>query len=557
MHEQHQAQFDQAKARGRQARRTYRFSPPREISAASLRHVPVIIVGAGPVGLTLAKELSIYAIPSVVIERNHTASYASRAVCWSKRTLEIFDRLGVADRMVEKGVTWNVGRVFCGADPQPLYSFDLLPTKEQKFPAFINLQQYYAEEYLWDALATDERVDLRWQHSAIGIEAEGDRVTLEVDTPAGRYRLSCEYLIAADGCHSTIRDLLDLDFEGRTFEDNFLIADIRMRAPFPTERRFFFNAPFNEGRTALIHRQPDDLWRVDCQLGWNIDREAALSFENVTAKVQAAVGLDVEFEFVWVSLYTFQCRRMQRFVHERVIFIGDAAHLVSPFGARGANGGIQDVDNLGWKLASVLRGDADPTLLNSYDEERCFGADENIANSTRATDFMTPKTAAAQAFRDAVLELAADFPFARALINSGRLSVPCSLATSSLITLDRESFATPDLEPGTVALDAPVNVDGQEAWFVEQLGVEFVCMHFVDGNRFPSNDQLPTGVRLLTVGVNQEDVNDRRGLLRERYDGKPGTTYLFRPDQHVAGRWRSFDPAVIGSAWRRSLARAE
>ncbi|MSR15208.1 MAG: FAD-dependent oxidoreductase [Gammaproteobacteria bacterium] len=545
--------FSEALQRSRHARRTYPFSVPSELASKTPTHIPIVIVGAGPVGLALAKELANHEIPSVVVEKNHASFDASRAVCWSKRTLEILDRLGVAERMLDKGVTWNIGRVYCAEAEAPLYSFDLLPMKAQKFPAFINLQQYYTEEYLVDVLQTQSLVDLRWQHTASGVESHSDHVALKLETPSGCYELTCDYLIAADGCRSAIRDLLGLDFAGRTFEDAFLIADIRMRAPFPAERRFFFNAPFNDGRTALIHCQPDDLWRVDFQLGREVDREGVLNPASVIAKVNAAIGEDIDFEFEWVSIYTFQCRRMAKFVHDRVIFVGDAAHLVSPFGARGANGGIQDVDNLGWKLARVLKGKAPRKLLESYDEERCFGTDENIANSTRATDFMTPKTAAACAFRDAVLELAPMYPFARRLINSGRLSVPCSLAHSSLVTADNEAFNTPGLGPGTVALDAPIVIEDQETWWTQQLGTDFVCLHLVDHLHPAPTDSLPPGVRLLRLGA-ESPLVDRHGLLAERYDLMPGTSYLFRPDQHIAGRWRSFDSTAIAAAWAKSLA---
>lgn len=543
------AQLDHASRRARAARRTWPFVPVGEGPHA--REVPVAIVGAGPVGLAAAAELARHGVRSVVLERANTLSDGSRAICWAKRSLEICDRLGIAGRMVGKGITWNVGRVYLGADPAPLYSFDLLPDKEQKFPAFINLQQYYAEEYLIDSLH-GRQVEIRWQHEVCGVEQRDDGVRLRVATPAGGYTLECAYAIAADGCRSPLRTLLGLDFEGRTFEDNFLIADVRVKAPFPAERRFWFDAPFNDGRTALMHQQPDDLWRLDFQLGWDIDRTAALNEANVTPRVRGMLGADVDFDYEWVSLYTFQCRRMRHFVHGRMIFAGDAAHLVSPFGARGANGGLQDIDNLGWKLAAVLAG-AGTRLLDSYDEERRFGADENIANSSRATDFMTPKTPAATAFRDAALTLAREHGFARAFVNSGRLSVPCSLRGSSLTTPDRDPFEAV-LGPGDVCVDAPVTVGGRAGWLLEQLGAGFTCLYFgevADARRIAA--RVPAGVRVLAAGrAAGADLIDEAGHLHRRYDGLPGTTYLVRPDQHVAARWRNFDPA----AFEASLARA-
>lgn len=543
------SQFAEALQR-RAPRRTYPIPPPR---GSSPETIPVVIVGAGPIGLSMAGELANHGVHSVLLDRDNTSNHRSRAVCWSKRTLEILDRLGVATRMLAKGVTWNVGKVYCGDAPEPLYAFDLLPLKDQQFPAFTNLPQYYTQEFLVDALSQQQATEIRWGHAVTGIVPRTDFVEVQIETPTGDYQIQCDYLIAADGAYSPIRGMLGLDFEGRTFEDNFLIVDFRMPSTLPAERRFFFNAPFNQGRTALIHRQPEDVWRLDFQLGWNIDREAALNEAEVTQKVRAVIGPEIEFEYEWISIYTFQCRRMQRFVHDRVIFAGDSAHLVSPFGARGANGGIQDVDNLAWKLARVLAGHAPRTLLLSYDVERVHAADENIRNSSRATDFMTPKTLIETAFRDAVLELAAEFPFARALVNSGRLSVPCSLEHSPLITPDQAVFMTPGLWPGTVALDAPIRSRNGKQWLMYELGREFVCLHFTDP-RMPTNaDALSPGIILKTIGGHDADIIDSQGLVAARYDGQPGTTVLFRPDQHIAARWRTFDPSAINTALRRSL----
>lgn len=540
--------LDMAMRRAQQARRQFAVTP---IDAAEA-HVPVVIVGAGPVGLALATDLRAQGVRCVVLEKHDGLSQGSRAICWAKRTLEICDRLGVAQPMVEKGITWNTGRVLLGENP--LYSFDLLPVRAQKFPAFINLQQYYTEEYLIDALAQDS--PLRWQHRVDALSVQHDGVHLTVSTPGGNYRLHCDWLVAADGSRSTVRQAMGLDFEGRSFEDNFLIADVRMKAPFPAERRFWFKAPFNEGRTALMHQQPDDVWRLDFQLGWDIDREAAIREENVTRRIRAMLGPDIDFEYEWVSLYTFQCRRMARFVHDRVIFAGDAAHLVSPFGARGANGGIQDADNLGWKLARVLRGLAGSALLESYNDERTHAADENMLNSTRATEFMTPKTPVERAFGEAVLDLAARQPFARAFVNSGRLSVPCRQRRSALTTPDSAPFAGA-LAPGDVCLDAPVLGPRGERWLLEQLGGQFAALYFVgDGAPDPVAVQasLPAELALLPVSRAPQAgcTQDVEGLLTERYDAAPGSLYLVRPDQHLAGRWRAPDAAAL----RAALARA-
>ncbi|MBI2993091.1 MAG: FAD-dependent oxidoreductase [Gammaproteobacteria bacterium] len=537
-----------ARRRARQARRTYPFTRPQELGSPEVRHFPVVIAGGGPIGLATAVDLARHGIASVVLEKTNTVSDGSRAICWAKRTLEILDRLGTGEQMLAKGITWNQGYVYFGNDPEPLYTFDLLPDKEQKFPAFINLQQYYAEEYLVEKLAACPDSELRWQNEVVGVENGTQGVRVTARTPEGEYRLDCDYLVAADGCRSPVRTMLDLDFEGRVFEDHFLIADVRMKADFPAIRRFWFDPPFNPGRTSLIHKQADDVWRIDFQMGWHVDREEALKEENVDRMVRAFLGPDIDFEYEWVSLYTFQCRRMQHFVHDRVIFAGDSAHLVSPFGARGANGGLQDVDNLAWKLALVLKGKAPPALLASYDAERIQGADENILNSSRSTDFMTPKSEVSLAFRNATLELARDFPFARRFVNPGRLSVPCVLDGSPLNTPDEDRF-TDRQRPGAPCIDAPVRVAGKDMWLLKQLGDRFVGLYFADG---AAPKDVP-GVEVLTVSSGfAANLQDCKGLVAKHFDAKPGTFYLIRPDQHVAARWRRFDPARVGTALARA-----
>jgi 3-(3-hydroxy-phenyl)propionate hydroxylase len=231
---------------------------------------------------------------------------------------------------------------------------------------------------------------------------------------------------------------------------------------------------------------------------------------------------------------------MERFVHDRVIFAGDAAHVVSPFGARGGNGAIADVDNLAWKLALVLEGKAPAALLDSYCSERRAAARENILQSTRSTDFITPKFPASRTFRDAALALARDFPFARALINSGRLSVPTAQPESPLDTPDRDGdWRGPG--PGRAMIDAPV--DG--GWLIDRLGRDFTLLVFGEG---PFDfGALPAGVTGVRIAGD--------GLARQRYDGRPGTAYLIRPDRYIAARWRTFDEGAVVAAFGRAIGR--
>jgi 3-(3-hydroxy-phenyl)propionate hydroxylase len=521
---------------------------------------PVVIVGAGPIGLTAALDCAAQGIPSVVLDDSDTVSIGSRAVCYAQRPLEIWDRLGVGARMVDKGVSWQVGKVYFGDDL--VYRFDLQPEAGHRMPAMINLQQYHLEEYLVEACNQSGLADLRWRHKLIGLQQRADHALLTVETPDGVFEMQADWVIACDGANSDTRRMVGGEFTGQFFQDRFLIADVVMKADIPTERRFWFEPGFHhaEGQvgggqapsSVLMHRQADDVWRIDFQLGWEADPVEAKKPENVEPRIRAMLGPDVPFELEWVSVYQFACRRLDRFRHGRVLFAGDAAHQVSPFGARGANTGVQDIDNLVWKLGLVLDGQAPETLVDSYHEERAYAADDNLRHSTRSTDFITPKSATARLLRDAVLELAHDHAFARPLVNSGRLSRPTPYVASSLNTPDDEPFAG-EMRPGTNASDAPVHdAQGRPGWLLEHLRGGFVLLSFgvlpVDRLRLDGG----VSARVVIVG---RDLHDAAGLLHQRYDARPGTVYLIRPDQHVAARWRSYDEARVRQAMARCLGR--
>ncbi|WP_026870081.1 FAD-dependent oxidoreductase [Inquilinus limosus] len=514
---------------------TQRFATrtPPELSGGGPGRYPVAIVGAGPVGLAAAIDLALHGVPSVVLDDNDVVSVGSRAICWSKRTLEIFDRLGVGDRMLAKGVTWKVGRLF--HRDREVYAFDLLPEPGHKMPAFINLQQYYVEQYLVERCAEFPKlIDLRWKNRVTAVEPGGDHIRVRVEAPDGGYSIDADYLLACDGARSTVRRELGLDFLGQAFEERFLIADVEMKAEFPSERWFWFEPPFHPGQSALLHKQPDDTYRIDLQLGPEADPEEERRPERVIPRIRAMVG-DRPFELDWVSVYSFQCRRLESFVHGRVIFLGDAAHVVSPFGARGGNGGIQDADNLAWKLALVLQGGASATLLATYDEERIRAADENILHSARATRFMTPKSEMERVFRAAVLDLAVEHDFARRLVNSGRLSLPCALDGLSLQTPAEAAEGL--LAPGAVCPDALL--DGGD-FLLNRLGGGFGLLA-VGGAAVPEG----TGLPMLRVGADR----DPHGFAAARYGEG---LYLIRPDQHVAARLTGASAGEVQAALARA-----
>jgi 3-(3-hydroxy-phenyl)propionate hydroxylase len=533
----------------------YSYQRPPELDAptAAVPRHRVVVVGAGPVGLATAIDLARQGVPVLLLDDDDTVSIGSRGVCYAKRALEVLDRLGCGQPMVDKGVTWNVGRTFF--ETEEVFNFNLLPEAGHERPGMINLQQYYLEEFLVNRAQALPELALRWKHKVTKVEPQGQGARLEVATPDGSFALEADWLIVADGARSPVRHMLGLEIEGKVFQDRFLIADVVMKADFPAERWFWFDPPFHRNQSVLLHREADNVWRIDFQLGWDADPEEAKKPENVLPRIRAMLGDEREFELEWVSVYTFQCRRMGQLRHGRVLFVGDAAHQVSPFGARGANSGIQDVDNLGWKLKAVLDGAAPEALLDSYSQERGFAADENILNSTRSTDFITPKTPTSKLFRNAVLGLARELPFARKLVNSGRLSVPAFLTESTLNTPDVDAFEGWML-PGAPMDDAPVSVDGAASWLLRQVGDGFTLMVFGDApTALPA---LPVALKVLRVktpgsALQAGDVVDTEGHLSRRYGGQPGTCYLLRPDQHVAARWRRFDAAALQAALARAL----
>lgn len=520
---------------------------------------PVVVVGAGPIGMTAALALARHRVPSIVLEAEQGPSgEGSKAICVQRDVLDMLERLGCGTRMASEGVSWTLGRTYFR--DQELFQTHL-PQPTSVFPPFINLPQCRTEEVLLDCLLTTEQVEVRWEHRVTGINQDDAGVRLEVETPAGSRTVSAAYVVACDGGRSTVRGLLELDFPGHSHADRFLIADIRADLPFPNERRFFFDPPFNPGRTVLIHPQPDRVWRIDWQVPPDTDVDEERRSGRLDERIRAIIG-DTPYELVWLSSYRFHQRVVPRFRVGRVLLAGDAAHLMSPFGARGMNSGMQDAENAAWKLALVWSGQAPQRLLDTYHEERWAAARENVRVTDRTMRFMVPPGRLRKAARNAILRASVVSGIIRRLVNSGRLAEPFDYAASSIV-LHPDPEPASGLRPGQLAPDAtfqllaadrgPVAQSGSPARLRPLVGPEFLILAWpadpASGVSFATAalTEAPVPVKVALV-LSGEDLirpdaggvagllvlHDDMGSLTAQYPGSRSRWYLIRPDGHLA-----------------------
>jgi 2-polyprenyl-6-methoxyphenol hydroxylase-like FAD-dependent oxidoreductase len=523
--------------------------PARKTAApeAAALDAQVAVVGAGPIGMTLAGRLAQRGLRVILLEQHprHTGE-GSKALCMQRETLEIWARLGIGERVAQRGVQWQVGRTYFR--DRELFSVQLPGSGADHFPAFVNINQTEVEEMLLARLRELPNVEVRWSHRLTDLRQDHDAVTLSCDTPDGARTLRVAYAVGADGAHSAVRHLLGMGFPGHSHEDLFLICDIRARLPFPNERHFHFDPPWNPGRQVLVHPQPDDTWRIDWQVPSGTDVEAERASGALDQRIRQVVGEMADYELAWATAYRFHQRVAPRFRVGRVLLAGDAAHLMSPFGARGLNSGAADAENLAWKLALVLAGAAPESLLDSYDAERRAAAEDNLAITDASMRFMVPRGPLRRLARNAILRGSVRSGFLRRRVNSGKLSQPFSYAASPVIAAAHGDERLP--LHGDVAPDASCSAfDGSPvARLRDLLGEAFVvlliCRTVPDlaaamairavGLSWPA----PTRIAALGPGTPLKGVTvlrDAAGDLTRMYGAAGSRAWLIRPDGHLAG----------------------
>ncbi|HEY2561393.1 MAG TPA: FAD-dependent monooxygenase [Caldimonas sp.] len=516
------------------------FVAPPDLGAARRSRYPVVIAGGGLSGLTLACDLLLRGVPVIVLDEDDTVGVrgaSSRGICYAQKSLEIFATLGIYERIRAKGITWSVGRTFSGTDE--LYSFNLDDESCSEQPPFINLQQFYLEWFLVDRIRELDPAAIRWKNAVRRVENKGDRALVEIETPAGSYALEADWLVDATGANSRIRDALGLDAHASRHTDRWCISDVRFKKPLPVERWTWIDAPFNEGRGVWQHLMADAVWRLDYQMDEHADPESISKPEVAGERLRAQLGPDVEFEFVWIGPYQYRDHLLETFRVGRTIFVGDAAHVVCPFGARGGNNGIQDAGNLGWKLALVAEGKAGESLVDSYSAERHAAAVENLRVTSRTARFLAPRSSAEHRLRRAVVALARTHAFARKLANTGRMAQANDYPPSPWAPEGARSLQNVALGKTTVA---------------HLLAGETRFLGLWVGAAEAEIAALGDLMRRLPIAVHAADVD---GALARHLGVARGTLVLVRPDAYVAVTIEAPSAARVEAALRRALALEE
>jgi 3-(3-hydroxy-phenyl)propionate hydroxylase len=512
---------------------------------------PVLIAGGGPVGLTLAALLASFGIRSVVVENDPAYCTGSRAICMSRRSQEILGWVGADKPLVEKGLSWVGGRSYY-KDTEVLH-FQMPSDPTQRFAPMVNIQQYFAEQYAHEAAQKyGDLVDVWWNCTLKTVRelADGNEIDV-IDADGNTQTIGADWLVACDGGRSTVREQLGLQLLGMQYDGKYVIVDIRQKTQRAVERLAWFDPPSNPGSTILMHRQPEDVWRIDYQIRDDEDPVEAIKPENVLPRVQShltMIGENEPWEPLWVSIYNAKCLSLENYrptLNKRVLFAGDAAHLVPIFGVRGLNSGLDDAGNLAWKLARVINGTSHDGLLDTYSTERVHAAHENMAFGAKSTEFMAPPNFAFKLMREATLKLALADDKVRSLINP-RQSTPIHYVNSALNVPDRDVWSNDLTAPG-MPMPEVLLEDGTH--LTQQFGKNFVCIVLGAALELSKQADLEqNGINICSCSGNKYAGYSQFGLS----NSTESALILVRPDGYVMGRWKGTDIAPVLLAMKQT-----
>ncbi len=536
----------------------YKHAP--ELDGAGHRQ-KVVIVGAGPIGLATALDLARFGVPSLILESECQVSHGSRAIVFTRRSMEILQMIHCHQPFCDKGLPWSLGRSYYRG--REVFQMVMPDSEDNRFAPGLNIQQQYIEQFLVEATEQSPLIDIRWGSKVTDINQDTKGARITVDTEEGCYNLEAEWVIAADGGRSVLRKLMALRMEGQAYRGNFVIADIKADIDLPTERRCYFDPDWNPGNNVLVHREPDGIWRLDFRLPDGETPEQALEEELLHKRINTIlemIGQPVEWMLDWATVYSASTKTLPRYNYERVLFVGDAAHLLPIFGVRGANTGLQDSNNLAWKLAFVINGWSPRQILDSYSSERVQAAREICEEGGKSTRFMTPPSRGFRLLRDAVLSLTLSEDFVKDLLH-WRTSRPHVYKNSTLNSFTDENKAF-DRGPGLGEVIQNSKL-GKVDYLMDRFSDGFHLMIFSNGKDFQADIEACLDTKttcpypLHTILVAPTDstsgnadiiIEDNEGKLTQQYGASAGSAYLIRPDQHVCARWRRVTPQQLQQA---------
>lgn len=514
---------------------------------------PVVIVGAGPVGLVSALYLHWLRIPFVVLEEDADLSTAAKAGTLTPRSLEIFSQLGAIDDLLREGLRLDAIDLVERRKDRVLMRMPLHELhRETSYPFTVNLPQSDYERILHEHVQGSDLGEVRFEQRVVDLEQDETGCRLTVQTPEGMETLEGSYVLACDGGRSEIRRQLGIKHEGKTYPEKFALIDIEADLDSDADRKpSHLSYVFDPEEWLILVRQPN-MWRVL----WPIPPESdEPDTPEVERKLRLAVG-DRPVKILGVITYKVHHRVAERWRVGRTFLLGDAAHLITPVGGLGASTGIMDANNLAWKVAWVARGLAGDNLLDTYEEERRPIA-EFIASglADRNRSIMRLQNPLKRAVRDATLLAVQRFrahrwsiAYTRSLLGTsyggerrGRRGMLGKALQSVL------PDTTPRVGSGDRAPDGPLfGPDGRRHTLHEMLGVSFAAFTFDDvrnGPRITSQEEQSASLRHYLIspfdaphdtGLRDRTFWDVGGALAKRYGAEPGTTVLIRPDGHVA-----------------------